>query len=466
MGLTDKVKLTQLCKYLYNLISQDEKTWKPLCTTALNDITSLRKAVRTMDLDYVPRQNRPRVVEFQPPELQKPDNFNWKQYAGFLREEATTRKNQKKHADSQYAYIPCGMMSSDETALRPDTGEKSCKVKGWCDHPDAQYVAPIAPFRVTTFEYAVRELYRFEKLLSTISFVPSSVSGAMARYHQFMQLKVKYPKMMLVPTVDIEMIWMSHLIRPKKYKQYCLKNLKAAAVIPHFLYAGDDYVAMKEGAFKSTAALWKQEYNQPYWISPKISEDKNAYSYDNMFNETTYTRKHGTYASISEDETKKLPSFIVNWKGGSISDINMSVEEVLLDRNWFSYLTKFVSCQYSVYQKPKLFSLPMCRYIVKSYERFLYLNCKYPSDSLIHPTYVIDLAWHAHMAHPVEYEQDMKDLMGKYIDHEPWPKVPEESMKKVYNETCSQWKKEYGVEMEKDHWYFVSGVPMFELDKE
>jgi hypothetical protein len=37
------------------------------------------------------------------------------------------------------------------------------------------------------------------------------------RYHKFLQLKVKYPELLLIPTLDIELVWQSHLIRPSVY---------------------------------------------------------------------------------------------------------------------------------------------------------------------------------------------------------------------------------------------------------
>ncbi|CAF0885329.1 unnamed protein product [Rotaria sordida] len=44
------------------------------------------------------------------------------------------------------------------------------------------------------------------------------------RYYRFMQLKASHPpNLLLIPTLDIELVWQTHLLRPKMYKVDCLR---------------------------------------------------------------------------------------------------------------------------------------------------------------------------------------------------------------------------------------------------
>lgn len=121
---------------------------------------------------------------------------------------------------------------------------------------------------------------------------------------------------------------------------------------------------------------------------------------------------------------------------------------------------------------------------VISYERFLYLVAKQVSQGAeppAHPTYIIDLIWHAHMLHPIgiyfslstdfafkrdkcsridttaEYQKDIAKWTGLVLDHDPWPKLSEAQLEEQYARVKAQWMEEYNVDLERDHEVLPSG---------
>ena len=53
------------------------------------------------------------------------------------------------------------------------------------------------------------------------------------------------------------------------------------------------------------------------------------------------------------------------------------------------------------------------------YKRFLYLNLKYPSDSVV-PTKAIDTFWHYHILDTQKYFADCNKVFGAYFHHFPY----------------------------------------------
>ena len=89
------------------------------------------------------------------------------------------------------------------------------------------------------------------------------------------------------------------------------------------------------------------------------------------------------------------------------------------------------------------------------------MNAKYQpkDDSLVHPSYAIDLVWHTHMCHPNEYIADCLKLMHTRVDHVPWPQIAQEEMETSYECTKKHWQQEYNSELEKEHTYGNANVP-------
>ena len=203
------------------------------------------------------------------------------------------------------------------------------------------------------------------------------------RYYRFMQLKASQPPdTLLIPTIDIEIIWQTHLLRPEMYRQDCLRLFRR--VIDHSLSLKDDIGKyFKQQAFIDTYQLYKQKFGEEYCVLPtsneKNDEIDDSYSY---WDKTSYE-----FSSI-------LPTDYEN-------PFSFTEADVILDLKWFDQCKNFMAkaidkVRINGYHIPdtKIIDLsksPLKR-LKKSYERFLYMAAKYPlteGNGFIPPTYAV-----------------------------------------------------------------------------
>eukprot|EP00026_Physarum_polycephalum_P022994 Phypoly_transcript_27595.p1 GENE.Phypoly_transcript_27595~~Phypoly_transcript_27595.p1 ORF type:complete len:149 (+),score=17.85 Phypoly_transcript_27595:3-449(+) len=102
----------------------------------------------------------------------------------------------------------------------------------------------------------------------------------------------------------------------------------------------------------------------------------------------------------------------------------------------------------------------------KAYEKFLYMAAKYPPSTgqYVHPSYAIDVIWHAHMICPKIYAKETKEWVGYLVDHEPWPVCEKKDMENSADNTNSLWEKEFGVPMHKEHTTKIHTVEDYYMD--
>lgn len=93
-----------------------------------------------------------------------------------------------------------------------------------------------------------------------------------------MKLKAKYPDLFLIPTYDIQQIWISHLIRPLKYRNDCLKLYKT--IIPHQFLLSEQQKQFFDEALQQTSELYKKEYGIAYCEFPSNTNEKWNFSKD------------------------------------------------------------------------------------------------------------------------------------------------------------------------------------------
>eukprot|EP01125_Pyxidicula_operculata_P015260 TRINITY_DN5166_c0_g1_i3.p1 TRINITY_DN5166_c0_g1~~TRINITY_DN5166_c0_g1_i3.p1 ORF type:complete len:443 (+),score=36.27 TRINITY_DN5166_c0_g1_i3:383-1711(+) len=91
------------------------------------------------------------------------------------------------------------------------------------------------------------------------------IMGAMDRYYKFMKLKEQYPDVLLIPTLDIEHIWRSHMIRPSVYRRDCEKLF--SGLVPHSIMLSRYQTLVRTVALRETCRLWKEKYGEPYGIN-------------------------------------------------------------------------------------------------------------------------------------------------------------------------------------------------------
>ncbi|CAF0853872.1 unnamed protein product [Adineta steineri] len=281
----------------------------------------------------------------------------------------------------------------------------------------------------------------------------------MTRYYRFMQLKASSPNnILLIPTLDIEIIWQTHLLRPQMYRDDCMRLFHR--IIDHSLLATEMEQFLKEQAFIDTCKLYEERFGEQYCSLPEHNDNKPIapkyvhpvfgslkcvipiYSY---WDETNFD-----FSSVS----------LTNHDDNSFS---FTEADIILDGNWLDLCRK--------YMKEMLLTVPVQNYypyddidlskasiirLKKSYERFLYMSTKYlPSNgyNFIHPTYAIDIIWHSHMQEPLKYASDCIHLVGYVIDHAPWPSVDTNKKKSSCDDTMNAWKKEFDNDMQTDHLY-------------
>jgi hypothetical protein len=84
-----------------------------------------------------------------------------------------------------------------------------------------------------------------------------------------MQLKASHPSnILLIPTLDIEIVWQTHLLRPEMYQADCLRLFRR--VIDHSLLISDIENFLKVQAFQDTCQLYEQRFGEQY--CPSIAD--------------------------------------------------------------------------------------------------------------------------------------------------------------------------------------------------
>jgi len=368
----------------------------------------------------------------------------WKAFYFEMKAELKAQEEEKQQVllESRRHQYACGMRCpprQDPLRPAPTVGiDHFVPVGGFKVHPNTN-PQPTISFGVELQDVA-SELLKFLRLLNDdVRFEKKElVLEAMRRYDMFMKLKVKYPQTYLVPTVDIEMIWQCHLLRPLIYKGDCLKIY--GTFIDHALLANHTQQSFLERGLIDTAKIWMNEYKEDYCTLPDPNEVIPRFCCPPFSGLQSIMPKSLYWNRTTVDLEKYKNS---RW----INPFQLTPENVIADRKWLAYYDQFIGEEF-VYMEKRVITRAL-----KAYERFLYMAAKYPpgSGELVHPTYVIDVIWHSHMINPRIYQEDSLKYVGYIMDHDPWPEVALESMQSSYSTTNSVWEKEFAIPMEKEH---------------
>ncbi len=204
------------------------------------------------------------------------------------------------------------------------------------------------------------------------------------RYYRFMQLKASNPpNILLIPTLDIEMIWQTHLLRPEMYRNDCLRLFRR--IIDHSLIMKNEMKAFfKEQALLDTCRLYEERFRENYCSLPSTEkENKNRtpsiYSY---WDKTNF-------------------EFLSNAPNDYENPFSFTEGDFILDGKWLDLCKQFMSNAiekipvYNHYShSPNRIDLESktIKRLKKSYERFLYMAAKYPlkdGNGFIAPTYAV-----------------------------------------------------------------------------
>jgi hypothetical protein len=203
------------------------------------------------------------------------------------------------------------------------------------------------------------------------------------RYYRFMQLKASQPtNLLLIPTLDIEIVWQTHLLRPEMYQNDCLRLFRR--VIDHSLIINGIEQFYKEQAFLDTCQLYEQKFSEKYCSLPSIKqkEDEQTYSY---WNKTHY------------EFSAKTPKDYEN-------PFSFTEGDIILDGKWYDLCKQFMCNAIDKvpirndYRFDKTEGIDLgsgaLKRLKKSYERFLYMAAKYPlkdGNGFIPPTYAANI---------------------------------------------------------------------------
>ncbi|CAF1067084.1 unnamed protein product [Adineta ricciae] len=358
------------------------------------------------------------------------------------------------------AYVACGMRCGPpEYPIRPDGKHDFGAVGGFKEHPN-QSSTMIIDLSVDINKMAKELLSLLEKAEQfKAEWRKSSVIKRMiTRYYRFMQLKASMPNsVLLIPTLDIETIWQTHLLRPTMYHDDCLRLFHR--IIDHSLLSSDIEQFLKERAFIETCKLYEERFGEKYCPLP---EDKQGKTPLPKYEHHVFCKLEcliPNYLYWDETHFKFESSLTSNHDDNPFS---FTEADVILDSNWLSLCKKFMrdmekklhTQTYDTYESHLRLRHSMLERLKKSYERFLYLATKYPPSNgyqFVHPTYAIDIIWHSHMQEPLKYVADCQRLVGYVVDHAPWPSVDANKMKKSCDDTANVWKREFDSDMQFDH---------------
>ncbi|CAF3529452.1 unnamed protein product [Rotaria sp. Silwood1] len=355
----------------------------------------------------------------------------------------------------------CVRISPPVFPTRPTGKYNFESIGGFTQHPNSSSTMTIE--LSVNIEDTARELIKLLEKASKFQqqWQQSSILKQMIiRYYRFMQLKASNPSnLLLVPTLDIEIVWQTHLLRPEIYQADCIRLFRR--IIDHKLLANDIEEFLKEQAFRDTCQLYEQRFGEQYCPLSSIGHLNQVpsnvfhYIFDSHINElTNYSYWDKTNFEFSLESPKDYENPFSFTEG----DIN-------LDMKWLDMCKKFMmdalqKMSDGSYYSPLSTGINLgpgaMKRLKKSYERFLYMAVKYPlkdGNGFVPPTYAIDIMWHAHMQEPLNYAADCVRLVGYVIFHDPWPIIDDSNMKKSCDKTDEIWTREFDSDITTDHLY-------------
>ena len=231
------------------------------------------------------------------------------------------------------------------------------------------------------------------------------------RYYRFMQLKASHSSnLLLIPTLDIEIVWQTHLLRPEIYQNDCLRLFHR--VIDHSLIINDIEQLLKVQAFIDTCQLYEQKFGETYCPLPPIDEMKSNTASNFLYDpyeevdriEPIYCYWDKTDFEFSSTASQEYEN-----------PFSFTEGDIILDGKWFDMCKQFMSntikkvsiqnryCDGSTQIELGLGAL---RRLKKSYERFLYMAAKYPlkdGNGFIPPTYAVNISFRINSLSNVEF---------------------------------------------------------------
>jgi len=242
-----------------------------------------------------------------------------------------------------------------------DVDKKECRIKRQVKKAGQPFVRHVRVPHEETVMKVLDFLAYCSSQKERLNGEPSIFNAYIDHYLRFLQLKVKYPDIRLIPTLEVEWVWYSHILRPRFYEAYC--NTKYGFIIPHLL---EDWILGHKdpNALLETADLFKQEFGEEY-----------------------------IFESIPLFDTKEIKY--------------LETADIYNDWNWYEKiktLDKFPSEEFLEEGK-------------QGYHKFLLSIME--EGFRYGPPINIDLWWHSHQCFPQQYIDDCMEMYGEVIYHTP-----------------------------------------------
>jgi hypothetical protein len=256
---------------------------------------------------------------------------------------------------------------------------------------EAESVANSITFSVNLLHKVSTELDFLKKVdEKQIYYEPDVIECAVYRYEKLwlpMLLARGEEGWKLKPPLDVHWVWHVHMLSPKEYASDCMKLFKT--VFGHGL-----------GSKKTSAEkLWEDTYpDEPFEITREQVEDRS-----------------------------------VLWSAHH-SELRYNILEAAQRQKVFYYQVSLPH-----YRNAQFLQEAMLRY--KKYLALKSLN----KDTFLVPCYDIDLIWHTHQVHPLEYAEDCQVILGFTLPHDDSVNDRNEGSKlnNSYQVTIDLWKSNF-----------------------
>jgi len=127
----------------------------------------------------------------------------------------------------------------------------------------------------------------------------------------------------------------------------------------------------------------------------------------------------------------------------------VTVAQLIQDRDWIPNLRATTGIKDDqVFMSDAFLQGSQDRY--RTWIRFVQAHPEQEQE--IHPTYAMDVLWHAHMLNPVHYAFSCDVAVGHLLDHSPWPEETPETLSQRLVNSRSLWEEFCGQRMADPWW--------------
>jgi len=242
---------------------------------------------------------------------------------------------------------------------------------------------------VSTSVYVLSFLHKVNKSINFRSYAKKEMNTLFDNYILFLLLQARNPDLTLIPSLEIQAIWFTHMLQSGVYETFVSR-------VKTFIAAG---------RIHNLPSIKKCDlFNVPHIATLNLSQK----DYDEYFNSTQklFKNEYGEYPYQYNKiyKFKELQTLLLkDYRPDMAAD----------DQLWLLEFQKFT-------RGTDYRSLSFREKAHIGYQRMLYLKWKISHEMEevgFSPCPSIDLIWHTHLLHPYTYRQDMFILLGNAPKH-------------------------------------------------